>query len=124
MTKTVFIIEDNERNLKLFKAVLQVVPDLVIHTETQGDKGLELIKSSIPDLVILDIQVPKINGMVICTELRKIEKLKNIPIIAVTSFAMKGDEHRIMSAGFDEYVSKPINVTEFRELIKKYLFIP
>ena len=121
MTKNIYIIEDNEKNMKLFRAILNLLPGVVIFEETRGDLGLELIKSGNPDLIILDIQLPEISGIEICIELRKIEKLKNIPIIAVTSFAMKGDKDRILLAGFNEYISKPIRVAEFRELVKKLL---
>ncbi len=121
MTKNIYIIEDNEKNMKLFRAILNLLPGVVIFEETRGDLGLELIKSGNPDLIILDIQLPEISGIEICIELRKIEKLKNIPIIAVTSFAMKGDKDRILLAGFNEYISKPIRVAEFKELVKKLL---
>jgi len=121
MTKLVYVIEDNEKNMKLFRAILNLIPELEIHEEIRGDLGLELIKSGNPDLIILDIQLPEISGIEICIELRKIEKFKSIPIIAVTSFAMKGDKDRILSAGFSEYISKPIRVKEFRELVIKYL---
>lgn len=71
--------------------------------------------------MILDIQLPKMNGIEICIELKKIEKFKKIPFLAVTSFAMKGDKERILAAGFDQYISKPIKVQEFRELVTKLL---
>lgn len=121
MSKPVYVIEDNEKNMKLFRAILKLIPDVEIFEETNGNLGLELIKSGNPKLIILDIQLPEISGIDICMELRKDEKFKIIPIIAVTSFAMKGDKERILAAGFDEYVSKPIKVNEFRELVKKYL---
>lgn len=121
MTKNVYVIEDNEKNMKLFRAILKLIPDIVIFEETQGDLGLELVRSGNPDLVILDIQLPEMSGIDICTELRRIENFKEIPIIAVTSFAMKGDKERILSAGFNEYISKPIKVNEFREMVKSYL---
>jgi len=107
--------------MKLFRAILKLIPEVEIFEETRGDLGLELVKSGNPNLVILDIQLPEISGIDICTELRKIEKFKKIPIIAVTSFAMKGDRERILSAGFNEYISKPIKVKEFREMVKSYL---
>lgn len=119
MVKKVYVVEDNEKNMKLFKAILKLIPDLEIFTETRGDLGLELIKSGDPDLIILDIQLPELSGLDITKELRKIEKFKKVPIIAVTSFAMKGDKERILEAGVDKYVPKPIKVQEFRELIKK-----
>ncbi len=121
MTKNVYVIEDNEKNMKLFRAILNLIPEIAIFEEIRGDTGLDLIKSGNPDLVILDIQLPELSGIEICIELRKIEKFKNTPIIAVTSFAMKGDKDRILSAGFSEYISKPIRVSDFRELVKNYL---
>jgi len=121
MTKNVYVVEDNEKNMKLFRAILKLIPGIKIFEETRGDTGLELIKTNDPDLIILDIQLPEISGIEICVELRKIEKFKETPIIAVTSFAMKGDKDRILSAGFNEYISKPIRVNEFRNLIKSYL---
>ena len=69
----------------------------------------------------MDIQLPELDGVEICKQLRKIEKFKDVPMIAVTSFAMKGDKERILNAGFNEYISKPIRVQEFRELVKSYL---
>ena len=121
MTKKIYVIEDNEKNMKLFRAILKLIPDVDIFEETHGDLGLELLKSGNPDLVILDIQLPEMSGIEICTEIRKIDKFKDIPIIAVTSFAMKGDKERILAAGFTTYVSKPIKVGDFRELVKNYL---
>ncbi len=119
--KNIYIIEDNEKNMKLFRAILKLIPEVEIYEETQGDLGLELIKTGNPDIIILDIQLPIINGIEICSELRKIDKFKDKPIIAVTSFAMKGDKERILQAGFTEYVSKPIKVQEFRKLVEKLI---
>jgi len=119
--KKVYVVEDNEKNMKLFRAVLKLIPDLDIFEESRGDSGLESIKSGDPDLVILDIQLPEMSGIEIHNELKKIERFKNVPFIAVTSFAMKGDKERILAAGFDSYVSKPIKIHEFRELVQKLL---
>ncbi len=119
--KNVYVVEDNEKNMKLFRAILKTIPEIEVFEETQGDLGFELIKSSNPDLVILDIQLPEMNGIEICSELKNIDKFKNVPFIAVTSFAMKGDKERILSAGFNDYISKPIKVQEFREVVKSYL---
>ncbi|MFX1393031.1 MAG: response regulator [Promethearchaeota archaeon] len=121
MTKKIVIVEDNERNMKLFKAILKILPDVQIFSAIDGDAGADLIRSIKPDLVILDIHLPTRSGIDICSEFRKMENYKEIPMIAVTSFAMKGDQERIMSAGFNEYISKPIKVAQFRELVIKYL---
>ena len=121
MTKKVYLIEDDERNMNLFTAILKLIPECKIYTETRGNAGLELIRQGEPDLVILDIQLPEMSGIEICQEVRKMPKFKDVPIIAVTSFAMKGDKKRILKAGFDEYLSKPIQVAEFRKLVRRYL---
>jgi CheY-like chemotaxis protein len=119
--KNIYVIEDNEKNMKLFRAIFNLIPDIELFEETQGDLGLELVKTGDPDLIILDIQLPVMNGIEICTELRKMEKFSDIPIIAVTSFAMKGDKERILEAGFNEYISKPLRVKEFRSLVEKLI---
>ena len=76
MIKSVYVIEDNEKNMKLFRAILKMIPDIEIFEETRGDLGLELIKSGNPDLIILDIQLPEMSGIELCTELRKIDHFK------------------------------------------------
>lgn len=121
MAKKVYVVEDNEKNMKLFKAILKLMPNVEVFTETRGDLGLELIKSGDPDLIILDIQLPEISGLDITKELRKIDKFKEVPIIAVTSFAMKGDKERILESGVDKYIAKPIKVQDFRKLVKNTL---
>jgi two-component system cell cycle response regulator DivK len=123
MSKKIYIVEDNEKNTKLFITILRFIEDVEVFTETRGDLGLELIKSGEPDLIILDIQLPEMTGIEICSKLREIEKFKKTPIIAVTSFAMKGDRERIMAAGFSEYYPKPIKVAEFRDMVKNFLSI-
>jgi len=121
MSKKIYIVEDNEKNMELFIALLETLPDLKIFTATKGKEGLELIKSGNPDIIILDIQLPDISGTEICKELRKIERFKTTPIIAVSSLAMKGDKEMIMEAGFDKYISKPIMIKDFREFIQNLL---
>ncbi len=121
MSKTIVIIEDNEKNMKLFVDILNTLPELEILSETSGDRGLELIKNSNADLIILDIQLPVINGIEICQELRKLDEFKNVPIVALTAFAMKGDKRRILEAGFSHYISKPVRAMEFRKKIHEIL---
>ena len=121
--KKIVIIEDNKKNLELFKAVLGMIQNLEISAKENGIEGLELIKSEEPDIILLDIQLPDINGTEICKELRKMDKFKNTPIIAVTSFAMKGDKDRIIDAGFNDYVSKPLNIIDFRKKIQSFMEI-
>ncbi|MHA1371714.1 MAG: response regulator [Promethearchaeota archaeon] len=121
MTKKVYLIEDNAKNLSLFNAILKTIPNIEIFTAMNGVEGLELIKSGNPDLILLDVQLPGKNGIEICKELRQIDKFKDIPIIAVTAFTMKGDQERIMAAGFTHYISKPIRVKSFKETVINYL---
>ena len=123
MNKKIYIVEDNEKNLELFKAVLGTMPNIEVFTAITGKEGLELIKPNNPDIILLDIQLPDINGTEICVELRKLKKFKKTPIIAVSSFAMKGDKERILEAGFDYYLSKPLKISNLREKIKEFLKI-
>jgi len=119
--KQIFIVEDNEKNLELFKAVLGSIPNLSISTSITGKEGLQYLKTNNLDVIILDIQLPDMSGIDICKELRKLDKYKKTPILAVTSFAMKGDKERILDAGFNDYISKPLQIKEFRESVIKYL---
>ncbi len=119
--KQIFIVEDNEKNLELFKAVLGTIPNINISTSITGKEGLQYLKTNYLDIIILDIQLPDMNGIDICKELRKLDKYKKTPILAVTSFAMKGDKERILEAGFNDYIPKPLQIKEFRESVIKYL---
>ena len=121
MKKKIYIVEDNEKNLELFIAALGTIPNIEIFTSITGKEGLRLIQSKNPDVIILDIQLPDINGTDICRELRKLKKFNKTPIIAVSSFAMKGDKERILEAGFTYYISKPLKITDFREKIQKLI---
>jgi len=121
MERKIFIAEDDEKNLKLFKAVLAPLKEVKIFAEKSGDQALHSILELRPDLIILDIQLPQKSGIEICKELRELKEYRNIPIIAVTAYAMKGDKERILRAGFNHYLSKPIQVKQFRNLIKGLL---
>ncbi len=114
-------MEDNEKNLELFKAVLGTISNIDIQTSITGKTGLHLIKNGNIDVIILDIQLPDMNGIDICKELRKLDKYKKTPILAVTSFAMKGDKERILDAGFNDYIAKPILIKDFRDSVVKFL---
>ncbi len=97
------------------------MPNLEICTSITGKEGLKIIQSENPDMILLDIQLPDINGTDICRELRKLKKFKKTPIIAVTSFAMKGDKERILEAGFNDYISKPLKISDLREKIQNLI---
>jgi len=119
-TKKVLIVEDNELNLKLFKDILEAHQFETI--ETRDGKGvLELAAKTKPDLIIMDIQLPHISGIDVIKDLKAQQDLKHIPIIAVTAFALQGDKEKILAAGCESYIAKPIEIEPFVEEIQKYL---
>jgi len=120
MAKKVLIVEDNELNMKLFKDLLEVHDIETVETRN-GNNALDLARSEKPDLILMDIQLPEISGLDITKMLKEDEDLKSIPVIAVTAFAMKGDEEKIREGGCEDYISKPISVPNFLEVIQKHL---
>ena len=120
MPKTVMIVEDNELNMKLFNDLLESRGYAVIQTRN-GMEALDLARAHHPDLILMDIQLPEVSGLVVTKWLKDDDELAHIPVIAVTAFAMKGDEERIRQGGCEAYVSKPISVPKFIETIKTYL---
>lgn len=120
MTKTVMIVEDNELNMKLFNDLLEAKGYKTIQTRN-GLEALDLAREHNPDLILMDIQLPEISGLEVTKWLKEDDKLHSIPVIAVTAFAMKGDEERIRQGGCEAYISKPISVVTFLETIQSYL---
>ena len=120
MPKTILIVEDNELNMKLFNDLLQSYGYEVMQL-TDGVEVLEVSQNHRPDLIVMDIQLPGRSGLEIIKDLKADEDLKQIPIVAVTAFAMKGDEEDIRAAGCDDYVSKPISIPLFLETVAKHL---
>jgi two-component system, cell cycle response regulator DivK len=120
MTKTVLIVEDNELNMKLFNDLLEAHGYGTLKT-SNGFDALELARAHKPDLILMDIQLPEISGLEVTKWLKDDETLRHIPVIAVTAFAMKGDEERIREGGCEAYLSKPISVGKFLETIRSYL---
>ncbi|KAA0970128.1 response regulator [Aureimonas fodinaquatilis] len=120
MSKTVMIVEDNELNMKLFRDLIEAHGYDTVQTRS-GLKAVELARETRPDLILMDIQLPEISGLDVTRTIKADAELKSIPIIAVTAFAMKGDEERIMQGGCEAYISKPISVTRFIETIKQFL---
>ena len=120
MTKTVLIVEDNELNMKLFHDLLEAHGIDTIETKN-GNEVLDLARNKKPDLILMDIQLPEVSGLDVTKWLKNDDELKHIPVIAVTAFAMKGDEQKIREGGCEDYISKPISVTSFIEVIEKYL---
>ncbi len=120
MSKKVLIVEDNELNMKLFHDLLDSQGYQVLQTR-EGLSALGMAREHMPDLILMDIQLPEISGLEVTKWLKDDEELAHIPIIAVTAFAMKGDEERIRQGGCEAYISKPISVMHFLETVKKHL---
>jgi CheY-like chemotaxis protein len=120
MNPVILIIEDNEQNLYLMRFLLTKY-GFTVFEATDGIKGLEMAKKIKPYLILLDIQLPAMDGYEVARELRKNDDLAGTIIVAVTSYAMVGDRERILEAGADGYIEKPIDPEKFVEQIKKYI---
>jgi two-component system cell cycle response regulator DivK len=120
MAKKVLIVEDNELNMKLFHDLLDAQGYETLQTR-EGLAALGLAREHRPDLILMDIQLPEISGLEVTKWLKEDEELASIPVVAVTAFAMKGDEERIREGGCEAYISKPISVSHFLETIKRLL---
>lgn len=120
MTKKVLIIEDNEQNMYLFSFLLEQNGYQVIQAEN-GHKGMTLAEDEQPDFILLDIQLPDMNGYEIAQKLRNNPQTTDIPIIAVTSYAMVGDREKTIESGCTGYIEKPINPDTFLSEIKRFI---
>ena len=120
MAKTVLIVEDNELNMKLFHDLLEAHGYGTLQARN-GMDALDVARQSRPDLILMDIQLPEVSGLEVTKWLKEDDELKTIPVIAVTAFAMKGDEERIRQGGCEAYISKPISVVKFLETVRSYL---
>ena len=107
----ILVVEDNEKNMKLFRDVLQATGYRTLEATTGGE-AVELAAEHAPDLVLMDIQLPDIDGVEALRRLRADERTASIPVLALTAQAMQGDRERFLAAGFDGYVSKPVNIVE------------
>ena len=108
----VLIVEDNPRNLKLVRDLLDYAGYRTLGV-SNAEEGIELARSRRPDLVLMDIQLPGMDGVEALARLRAVPDARGIPIVALTAFAMKHDRERFLAAGFDAYIEKPLNVREF-----------
>jgi two-component system, cell cycle response regulator DivK len=115
----VLIVDDNEMNLKLARDVLRFAGFRTLEASTAGE-GIALAAEHRPDVVLMDIRLPDMDGKEALLELRKNQKTESIAIVALTSFAMKGDRERLLDQGFDGYLEKPITVREFPEQVRGY----
>ena len=120
MPKRVLIVEDNELNMKLFNDLLEANGYGTIQTRS-GVEAVELVRKHKPDLILMDIQLPEVSGLQVIRWLKDDEATRHIPVVAVTAFAMKGDEEKIRQGGCEAYLSKPISVVKFLETVRNYL---
>ena len=120
MAKTVLIVEDNELNMKLFRDLLEAHGYQTSGT-SNGYEALDLVRKTRPDLILMDIQLPEVSGLEVTKWLKADDELQSIPVVAVTAFAMKGDEERIRGGGCEAYLSKPISVMKFIETVRHFL---
>ena len=120
MTKKVLIVEDNELNMKLFHDLLEAQGYEILQTR-EGLQALSIAREHRPDLILMDIQLPEISGLEVTKWLKEDDDLSQIPVVAVTAFAMKGDEERIREGGCEAYISKPISVSHFLDTITRLL---
>lgn len=119
LKKKILVVEDNELNLKLFTDLLEA-NDFEVIQDRDGRKVVEICTSESPDLIVMDIQLPNISGIDIIERLKIDEIFKKIPIVAVTAFTMQDDKVNILNSGADDYISKPISITNFIDIIKKH----
>lgn len=119
-SKTILIVEDNELNMRLFNDLLEAKGYRILQSR-DGLDVLKIARESKPDLILMDIQLPGISGLDVAKSIKEDENLKTIPIIALTAFAMKGDEEKIRQGGCEDYLAKPISTSGLLEIIAKYL---
>ena len=120
MPKKILIVEDNPQNMKLILMTLRPYGYNLLEA-TDGEEALKAVNREKPDLIIMDIQLPKMDGLEVTRRLRQMPAFSHIPIVAVTACAMKGDEEKIMEAGCNTYLPKPINTRELPRVIAEML---
>jgi two-component system cell cycle response regulator DivK len=118
--KTILIVEDNDLNMKLFNDLLEAHGYATLQTK-DGVEALRMARQHHPDLILMDIQLPEVSGLEVTKWLKDDEELRSIPVIAVTAFAMKGDEQKIRDGGCEAYIAKPISVAHFLRTIENFL---
>jgi two-component system, cell cycle response regulator DivK len=118
--KTVFHVEDNSDNRLLVRRLLQAFGYAVVEAENAA-KAREILKTHQPDLILMDINMPDVDGYTLTNELKAMPGLHGVPIVAITANVMKGDRERTLSAGCDGYIEKPIDVDRFIEQVERFL---
>ncbi len=117
---TILIIEDNELNMKLVRSMLQLGKYRILEAE-DAEGGIELAREQSPDLILMDIQLPRMDGLDATRIIKSDPALTHIPVIALTSYAMRGDEEKALSAGCSGYIAKPIDTRNFLDFISEQL---
>src|ERR1700691_3379292 len=118
--KRVLIVEDNDLNMKLFNDLLEAHGYFTLQTK-DGVEALRMARQHRPDLILMDIQLPEVSGLEVTKWLKEDDDLRTIPVIAVTAFAMKGDEEKIRGGGCEAYIAKPISVASFLRTVERFL---
>ena len=117
---TILIVEDNEKNMKLVRDILQHQGHATLEAMT-GRDGVKMATTLLPDLILMDIQLPDIDGIQALREIRTVAALDAVPVVAVSASVMPDEQHKIVSSGFDAFVTKPINLKQFRETVQRFL---
>ena len=120
MSKKILIVEDDPRSLKMIRMTLRAYGYSLLEA-TDGEEALKMARSDKPDLIIMDLRLPKVSGLEVTRQLRQMSDFSHIAIIAITAYAMKGDEEKAISAGCDAYLAKPINTRELPKLVTEML---
>jgi two-component system, cell cycle response regulator DivK len=120
MTKRILMVEDTEDNRQIVRDLMDSVGYDLLEAQ-DGAAGVAMAAEHKPDLILMDIQLPEVSGLEVTKWLKEDDELKSIPVVAVTAFAMKGDEERIREGGCEAYLSKPISVAKFLETVRTYL---
>jgi two-component system cell cycle response regulator DivK len=117
---TILIVEDNEKNMKLVRDILQHAGHATLEAVT-GREGVRLALEARPDLVLMDIQLPDIDGIAVLHEIRRDASLDAVPVLAVSASVMPDEQQKIVSSGFDAFITKPIQLQQFREIVQRML---
>ncbi|HKJ75302.1 MAG TPA: response regulator [Alphaproteobacteria bacterium] len=120
MSRTILIVEDNELNMKLFHDLLAAHGYNILQANN-GHDALSIARSDKPDLILMDIQLPEISGLDVTRMIKEDDDIRDIPVVAVTAFAMKGDAEKFKQGGCEAYIAKPISVASFIETVRKFV---
>jgi CheY-like chemotaxis protein len=118
--RSILVVDDNPSNLKLFTYLL-ALPGYDVRTAADAAQALDELGRLVPDLIIMDLQLPDVDGLTLTRQLKANPKIRAVPIVAVTASAMKGDEEKARAAGVDGYMSKPVEKSAFRAMVADYL---